>query len=255
VQWQLRNSNWISDMHLSRITITVALLFLLLVSGGIASNAKAQSCYLCNGTTFSQTSVWMELPSWPGCPIKITYQYRICPGGITELRMVGFDWPDANDPDCAGLLSTIQTSTGSPNWAGIEQVSLEAESTLPQVLFMNAYNAALPLDKASFECPNGKRLYQGVRASCHRWIEIQRWSGTPHFSQLLEWVVRFESCNEVGCCKEEQEICYNTSTHEMEVTVTRSSIEGQECAPLSSPSDPAAVAWSECDTWDCPSDL
>jgi hypothetical protein len=71
----------------------------------------------------------------------------------------------------------------------------------------------------------------------------------------LEWVVRLESCNEEACCIETQEICFNTSTNQMDVIVTTDELEGQECTDIGAPTDPDATNWSECMMWDCPSEM
>lgn len=220
----------------------------------VPSVAQAETCYLCPGVMWTYTTIWMELPSWPGCPVKFKYASRVCPDGTTEIIITEWDFPDPNDPDCAGLLATIRDAAGNTIWAGVEQVDREAVEILPKVLFMNAYNNALPGDKAQFECPNGKKLYRGVVASCHRWVEIQRWAGQPHFSQMLEWVVRLENCNDEACCIETQEICFDTQTNQLVVNVTMDEIEGRECVDLPDPTDPDAIAWSECMMWDCPAE-
>jgi hypothetical protein len=194
----------------------------------------------------------MEVPGYPGCPIRFDYGYRTCqPSGKIEYRIIGFTWPPSADPNCTALLSALNNS--STKDATIRELEEKASQVLPSVLFMNAYNAAFPGDKPNYECPNGRVIYRGIISSCERYVEIKRTVERPWGQEIVEWIVRFENCNDEACCVELRELCYNTSTNQLEETVSISTNTDLEpCDPLAPPTDPDAIWWTPCLTRDCP---
>lgn len=213
----------------------------------LVQSSQAQGCEVCpGGGSYNYGSMTYELPTWPGCPITFDYTWRECPDGTFDYQVYAYYY-DPNDPDCAGLVSTTTNPDGSPSWAGVDQVFSQGSQALPQILFMNAYNAALPQDKWQFECPNGKKSYGSRYVACRRWVEIR----DPH-NPRGGWYFKLESCNDEACCIETRLICFNKMTGQLEVQIISTPSPTTQCPELSDPTDPYAVSWSRCMMFSCP---
>jgi hypothetical protein len=164
-------------------------------------------------STFTNERVEIELPQFPGCDITILYEWRQC-GDTIEIQVVGFREPDPTGP-CLALLDSLDNS-GVPNWDFLRRFLEDARVELVKQYFMEEYNAAAPFNKHLFECPNGKKYYNYQWRACTKWKY-----GLTSFEidgiTYEGWFFYTEECDDYACCEEQFEICFNTTTQQLEI--------------------------------------
>lgn len=168
----------------------------------------------CTGAVW-QTSIIQvtTMPGVPlGCPFHVGYTWRVC-NGVVEINGFNFTYDDS-DPDCQVLRDSIYNNpTNRANFLRVFYSLMPA--AIAKQIFMNFYNDPYRAPGAG-NCPNGKKFYDINVGSCMAFYGYK--FGTVQLP--IYWVQPY-SCSGL-CCKWSYSICYNTVTHEYDITDTRS---------------------------------
>jgi len=174
--------------------------------------------------TFTMESDILELPQFPGCFISMNYEWRRC-GDTTEIRIRGYSISDTGA--CSILYDSLYPG-GVTDWEFSYRVYDLLRIELVKHNFMNLYNAASPFDKADYECPNGNKYFSYGWKSCVKWevvFETFYFNGIPFEGMILTQV----ECEGEACCEETMEVCYNTTTQQLEMTRTLTNHLAGDC--------------------------
>lgn len=196
------------------LVFSFALLICFLASSNDLYSSDCENVGCDSSSTFTMESDILELPQYPGCFISMNYEWRIC-GDTTEIRIRGYSVSDTGA--CSILYDSLYPG-GTTNWEFSSYVYELLRLELVKHNFMNLYNAASPFDKPDYECPNGNKYYNYGWKSCYRWelqTETINIEGLPPFELTT---FNYVECDSEACCEETMEICYNTTTQQLEMT-------------------------------------
>ena len=196
-------------------------LLIFIFAGGndlYSSNCENFGC----DTTFTMESELIELPQYPDCYISFNYEWRRC-GDTTEIRVRGYSIADTGG--CSVIYDSLY-SGGTPNWDFQKHLRELLRLELVKQSFMNLYSNASPFDKYKFECPTGQKYYSYGWKSCTKWELSTITVGNPPFQMAIYTQVE---CEEEACCEETMEICYNTTTQQLEMTRTLTNHLAGDC--------------------------
>jgi hypothetical protein len=195
--------------------------FLLVLMAGMTSRLKADdNCYLCNTTPWQLASRTIYLPAYPNCPINVSYLWRKCPNGITEVSESGWSF-DPSVPGCSGFENDLYPNGthNFPDWNFAKMITEDAIRQTIQQTFIDAYTAALPWEKKQFECDSSKITYRAIQAGCTGYYEVGTTIGTIDYQYGY---IAVSDCETTACCIETMELCFNTTTQQLDITTSRS---------------------------------
>lgn len=87
---------------------TLFILLIVILFGVSSYNTNAACENISCDSVFTEESVDIALPQFPGCTVTFMYRWRVC-GDTTEIIFHGFIYPDTTAP-CLALLDSLEDS-------------------------------------------------------------------------------------------------------------------------------------------------
>lgn len=103
-----------------------------------------------------------------------------------------------------------------------------ARLELVKINFMAQYNAADQFDKHLYHCPNGRKYYSYLWKSCQKWVRKYGLYDDGVIS-YFGWYFELEDCGGEVCCEEQINVCFNTTTQQLNIFRQLTSHVSGEC--------------------------
>ncbi len=223
-------------------TLFILLIVILFAVSSYKINAACEniSC----DSVFTEESVDIALPQFPGCTVIFFYRWRVCSDTI-EITFHGFVHPDTTAP-CLALLDSLKDANGNPNWDYFDVLMEYARLELVKINFMAQYNAADPYDKHLYQCPNGRKYYTYLWKTCQKWVSKYGEVTIGEYTLTL-WYFEIEDCGGTICCEEQIDVCFNTTTQQLDISRQLTSHVSGEC-PEIEPTETESSCSSPCNS-------
>jgi hypothetical protein len=163
----------------------------------------------------------LYLDAFPSCPIYVYYWFRICNGEMQlQIESVGYN---VNDTNCNSFLSW--KNDAAYKFEHAKQMYAELYLQIDKKVFLHEYSILPDSLKYILECPNGVRKYSYIQVYCTKFC------GYLDTLAGVEYIVQI-ACNNLGCCRVEKRLCWNTNTSQLDVTETKTSTGTLTCVTI-----------------------
>ena len=211
------------NTHKTKYTLIAILLFLsvpIITLSQIPEPIPPCQQGPCQGDSTAWQTTDLVVGVMPGvpwnCTFHVAYTWRKC-GDRVEINGFNFTF-DSFDPNCTALYDSIYNNpTNRANF--LRNFYMAMPGAIARQLAINSHNDPwrTPGDG---DCPDSKKYYDFNIGACMSFYGYRSGTIIP-----IIWVQPY-NCSNI-CCKWSYEICYNTVTHQYDITESRHMSESQ----------------------------